>query len=324
MANSLQIGPDIWRARLGGRRVVVSYSGGKDSAAVCGALRAEGVEFDAVWFDTGWESADTYAFISEYGAQVAGKPIIRLAADLPVPDGLADECAELEGMLGRRSDMIRRCLKYACLPYRLQRWCTRDLKLTPFARWARSQGPFVNAIGVRAAESRARSRLDEWEQHPVLGDVEVWRPIFRWTEDDVIAAHHEYGLPVNPLYLRGSLRVGCWPCVMAGKHEIRTIATDDPERIAVIRRLEEIIQLRVAKTRGETRTVGWFMNPRPVRDPVTRRVVPGQGGCWPIDKVVDWAGTHQPSLLDEVYGNDRGCMRWGMCSASPKEVSDGE
>jgi 3'-phosphoadenosine 5'-phosphosulfate sulfotransferase (PAPS reductase)/FAD synthetase len=312
---ALTIGPGDWRKRIAGRRVVVSYSGGKDSAAVCGALRDAGIDFDAVYFDTGWESPTTYQFLAEYGEQVVGKPLTRLAADLPVPEGAEAEVAEIEGMLGHRSDMVRRCFKYMTPPSRMTRWCTGDLKLAPFERWAKEQAPFVNAIGVRAQESAARSRQAEWEAHPTLPGVDVWRPVFHWTEEDVIAAHHRFGLPVNELYLRGSRRVGCWPCIMASKNEIRTIASDDPARIAVIRRMEQLIEAGQERKGKRKYPVGWFMNPRPKRCPKTRKYLEKDKGLYlPIDLIVQWSGTHEKSLLDEMYGDERGCMRWGMCS----------
>jgi tRNA(Ile)-lysidine synthase TilS/MesJ len=41
--------------RLAGRRVVVSVSGGKDSASMCLLLKELGIPFEMVFMDTGWE-----------------------------------------------------------------------------------------------------------------------------------------------------------------------------------------------------------------------------------------------------------------------------
>jgi 3'-phosphoadenosine 5'-phosphosulfate sulfotransferase (PAPS reductase)/FAD synthetase len=42
----------------------------------------------------------------------------------------------------------------------------------------------------------------------------------------------------NPLYLQGMGRVGCMPCVMCGKDELREIARRFPDHIARIREWE--------------------------------------------------------------------------------------
>lgn len=49
--------------RINGRRVVLSVSGGKDSAAASLYLRELGIEHDRVFADTGWEHQKTYEYL---------------------------------------------------------------------------------------------------------------------------------------------------------------------------------------------------------------------------------------------------------------------
>lgn len=91
----------------------------------------------------------------------------------------------------------------------------------------------VNVVGIRRAESRARSQMEEWEWSDGF-DCEVWRPLVTWTAADVAAIHARHGLSINPLYAMGVSRVGCWPCIHARKEEIALVAKVDPERIALI------------------------------------------------------------------------------------------
>lgn len=107
----------------------------------------------------------------------------------------------------------------------------------------------VNAVGIRAAESAARSKMGEWEESATF-DCAVWRPLIAWTEAEVIAIHARHGLRPNPLYLMGATRVGCWPCIFARKAEIRLIADKDPSRISRLRVLEEEVGV-AAKIRHE-------------------------------------------------------------------------
>lgn len=309
------VGPPDWRARIDGRRVVVSVSGGKDSAAVCLALRAAGVDFDMVFCDTGWESRETYAYLRGPFRERFGE-VTEIRRNEPLPAGYEIEVLDLERRLGFESDMVRVCVRKAMLPSRMRRWCTDELKTSVFKAWCAEQGqPIVNAIGVRGGESASRSRLDEWEPAPWDGSISVWRPIFHWTYDDVVRAHRDTGLAPNPLYLDGAHRVGCWLCIQARKSEIGHVSQRDPERIAIIRDLEAL----VSRIRGDGRS--WYQNPNPKRDPATRKVLPGEGRCWPIDRIVAWAQSGR-GARDFDLPADGSCMRWGFCE-SPGSVHEG-
>ena len=176
----------------------------------------------------------------------------------------------------------------------------------------------VNAVGIRAAESAARATLPEWEWQSGF-DCEVWRPLLRWTEQEVIEIHHRHGLRPNPLYLLGATRVGCWPCIFARKSEIRLIADTDPGRIVRLRVLEQEVgaaaQARAARDgRAAPSPPAWFQNPLSRPGPDGHR----DGSCWPIDRVVDWsrsAGRGPLKTQDEFLFAAQldGCMRWGLC-----------
>lgn len=295
-------------ARLNGRQIVASVSGGKDSSAMSLYLKELGIEHRRVFMDTGWESPLTYEYLPAL-EEVLG-PITRIRAT-----------AQME-------DLIR---QKGMFPSRQVRFCTQELKVKPIVRFLKELigtgiEP-VNAVGIRAAESQARSQLAAWEWQDGF-DCEVWRPILEWTEQEVIAIHARHGLRPNPLYLLGARRVGCWPCIHARKSEVRLIADTDPDRIVRLRVLEDEVT-QAARTRAELagRTLSsspsWFMNP-------LRRVVDGkrEGGCWPIERVVAWSRTAyrgaRQTDRDEFLlaaGLD-GCMRWGLCETSASHAAN--
>jgi 3'-phosphoadenosine 5'-phosphosulfate sulfotransferase (PAPS reductase)/FAD synthetase len=126
------------------------------------------------------------------------------------------------------------------------RFCTEFLKILPTKEHVtklRYQGFDVVAVsGVRADESEDRKHLSEWAMSRTLGCYS-WRPLIRWTIGDVLAIHKKYNVPMNPLYALGAQRVGCWPCIMSNKAELRTIALQFPKRIDEIRSAEQKFEI---------------------------------------------------------------------------------
>ena len=277
--------PSEIKARLAGRRVVASISGGKDSAAMSLYLTELGIEHDRVFCDTGWEHDLTYEYLRGPLVEKLG-PITWLE-----PKRKMEELILHKGMF----------------PSRMRRYCTQELKVRPLARHFKARmdagDDIVNAVGIRAAESESRSKMPEWEWQDGF-DCEVWRPLLRWSEQDVIDIHHRHGLRPNPLYLKGAERVGCWPCIYARKDEIKLIADIDPNRITRLRVLEETVSNEAKDTRS------WFQDKSS-----------GTGECWPIDKAVEWSRTARGGKQFEMFSadsRDAGCMRWGLCDTNGK------
>jgi 3'-phosphoadenosine 5'-phosphosulfate sulfotransferase (PAPS reductase)/FAD synthetase len=268
--------------------IVASMSGGKDSTAMALHLIEQGIDFRAVFADTGWEHeamTDHLAMLEK----AVGRPIERV------------------GYPGGMEAIIK---KKGMFPGRRVRFCTQFLKIFPLNAFHESLDvDCIAAVGIRAGESEARSCLTEREQGEGM-IAETWRPILRWTVDDVIAIHKRHGVAPHPLYLKGLDRVGCWPCIFARKSEIRTIAEIDPGQIDRIERLETEVAERTRErkiAKGESMEAwnppGFFQARIPTPD--------GHYPCWPIRRVVKWAqGNGQEALFG---GWNSGCARWGMC-----------
>jgi 3'-phosphoadenosine 5'-phosphosulfate sulfotransferase (PAPS reductase)/FAD synthetase len=254
------------------------------------ALKAAGIRYRAVFMDTGWEHPDTMAYIRG-----------------PLTEAIGD----IEEIRGEHT-MVSLIRSRGTFPRQLRQFCTYELKVKPMQRFISQmleEEEVVNAVGIRGSESLRRSRMAPWE-HSDGFDCDVWRPLFDWSEDDVIQAHREAGLEPNPLYLRGMSRVGCWPCINASKADLRVFAASDPDRIEEIRALEDEIggaaQAR-AKARGEQydHPPAFFSRALPER---ARR------GFVPVDEIVRWSRTERGG---RQYGlglqTEPGCARWGLC-----------
>jgi 3'-phosphoadenosine 5'-phosphosulfate sulfotransferase (PAPS reductase)/FAD synthetase len=282
---------------------VVSISGGKDSTACALALREVGVSFRMVFADTGWEAPETYAHL----------------------DHLRERLGPID-VVGVPGGMVAKIRARAGFPARMQRWCTRELKIEPLRAYHDRLEAEVGVetacvMGVRADESEARAKLSVWEDEPA-GNRSwggwIWRPILHWSVEDVLAIHHRHGVSVNPLYRLGHSRVGCYPCIFANKEQVRLLAEHAPARIDEIRALEaEIVSERArrnAETPGRYRHVaGSFFQSN------------AGSGFTPIDEVVAWSRTERggrqlPLLPPAPTG---GCVMWGMCDPPTADVAAG-
>jgi 3'-phosphoadenosine 5'-phosphosulfate sulfotransferase (PAPS reductase)/FAD synthetase len=290
--------------------VVLACSGGKDSTAAGLWLREQGIKFRAVFYDTGWESDETYRYVETVLPEAFGVEVEH-CRNLPKmkPGRLAmAEAFEAQWMAGRVSPMVRWVIHKAMFPSTVsRRWCTSELKVASSKRVAAdiidAGGVPVFVVGVRADESEKRAKLPE----VTLGDAIEWRPLLSWTRADVYAIHRRAGVALNPLYeMRDIQRVGCWPCIGCRKGEIREIARRDPHRIDTIRALEALVAPLAAERTGEGNAPAFFQ--------ARRENEAGERPCTPIDEMVDWSRTLRGGEERDDQLSMLGCMS-GLCDA---------
>lgn len=282
-----------------GLHVIASVSGGKDSTALILALREAEIPASYVFADTGWEAPETIAYL----------------------DYLRETLSITIDVVGVPGGMVAKVLARAGFPGRMQRWCTRELKIEPLRGYhdaliAETGVETVSAMGIRADESASRAAMEEWSDEPEgarsWGGY-VWRPLLRWSVREVLEIHNRHGVRVNPLYQRGHNRVGCYPCIYSGKEEIALLTKD---RVDAIRELEE----RVTAMRAAANAV----EPGRYEREEAQFFQTQAKGFVGIDKVVAWArtvrgGRQFPLLQPSPTG---GCMRWGICDLPTKKEGE--
>ena len=200
----------------------VGVSGGKDSAAaLLFMVHLSGVEKEnirASFCDTGNEHEWTLAHVR----------------------WLSENVHPIETIYPERG-FYELALQRKRFPSACARFCTEELKIIPTAEHIlklKMEGRQIVAVsGVRGDESADRSKLSEWDFSGNLLCYN-WRPLIRWCLKDVFEIHNRFSVPLNPLYSAGAKRVGCFPCIMSRKDEVRNIALNFPERIARIREQE--------------------------------------------------------------------------------------
>lgn len=189
---------------------ILAYSGGADSGAVAQLLTLHGLDFTPVFCDTGWEHPLTYAHIAEFNDRIFSGSLVTLRSE------------EFRDM-----PMLVQIKKR--VPSAKARFCTEKLKVLPMQEYVRAIDDEVTIYqGLRRDESPSRQHAQEWEWSDAY-DCWVERPILNWTKQEVFEFHKDQNLPINPLYLTGASRVGCFPCVLINQGELRLFTEFYPE-----------------------------------------------------------------------------------------------
>ena len=229
-------------------KVIVSFSGGKDSQAcliqACKEFGAENIE--AVFCDTGWEHHLTYEHVKN------------------VTDSLGVRLVTLKSEIGGFEDL---CKRMKWFPDTTHRMCTVQLKIQPQIDYVLQHDEDLVIIqGIRAAESAARSKMpcsanyfqeylddDNKKRLYRKSDVREWcknhtatveRPMIGMSAQEIIDYILENGQQPNPLYKRGASRVGCYPCIYARLSEIKNTRHDQAYVMRVVKLEEELNRLR--------------------------------------------------------------------------------
>lgn len=220
---------------------LVSISGGKDSTAMWLYLKRELKlpNLIPLFSDTGWEHPLTYEYL-DYLEHELG-PLIRVRAE---------------------RDMLEAATHKGIFPSKMQRWCTRDLKMHPCREWLREQfdsgalkrEDVIQCSGVRHEESPSRAKMAEFAEMDDFNKLPQWRPIISWTWQEVFAMHDKHGVEANPLYKLGMGRVGCMPCIFATIPELGEIARRFPEVVDKVAAAER----SVAANRKVVRPASFF------------------------------------------------------------------
>jgi len=95
-------------------------------------------------------------------------------------------------------------------------------------------------------DKKGKPKFHTYRKKDVLASIDtvttdVLRPIIKWSATEVFDYISKSGIKANPLYYEGFSRVGCFPCIMCTKSEIRLIAENYKERIDEIRDFENKI-----------------------------------------------------------------------------------
>ena len=315
---------------------IISVSGGKDSTAtLLLAIERDAENLQAVFCDTGHEHPEVYSYLDYLELRV-GMPIRHVKPDFSEQvlrkrdvvvtkwrdEGVNEAIIEraLSVLQPTGNPFLDLCLWKGRFPSTMARFCTEELKRNPMQQQVlfplledHETEEVWSWQGVRADESTSRSKLPEKDE--VRDGLINYRPILTWTAQDVFEFHRKHGVKWNPLYEQGLSRVGCMPCIMCRKDELREIANRWPEEIERVAEWERLVSM--ASKRGASS----FYGPRVAGGGKSVAAMTHEEAqeVLNINRVVEWSMTGRGGKTFDMFARlapDVGCSSaYGLCDS---------
>lgn len=310
---------------------IISVSGGKDSTALLLLAIERGAEnLQAVFADTGHEHPQTYEYVQYLSDTV--HPIRTIKADFAEQiirkretvqtkwrnEGVSETiiARALAALVPTGIPFLDLCIWKGRFASTRDRFCSEELKRNPIIEQV--QMPLLEVgddimswQGIRADESPARATLPERDLVGGGKDGgELWnfRPILKWTVEDVFAMHDKHGIKPNPLYKQGMGRVGCMPCIHARKDELLEISRRFPEEIARLADWERMVS--EASKRGSST----FFEADTIPGN-SREMVNISHETHGIHSVIEWAKTARGGRQYDMFRVDGEQSEGRLCSS---------
>ena len=261
-----------------GKPLVVTDSGGKDSAVCRELVRRSGVPYELIHNLTTADAPETIYYIRERFRQ-AEEEGVPCTVNYPF-------------YKGKRVTMWSLIPQKKIPPTRLARYCCEILKersdenrfLTTGVRWAESQKrkegrgiyeSFAREKGKKIILNNDNDDRRQLFESCRIRSKHICNPIIDWSDHDVWDYIRSEKIPVNPLYEKGFFRVGCIGCPMAGKSRYREFALYPTYERAYKKAFEKMLLVRKLEGKDDS-TGGWIDAEHVFKWWMEDRTMPGQ------------------------------------------------
>ena len=135
------------------------------------------------------------------------------------------------------------------------RWCSSALKIDVMARVLANEPAYQGkkllvVTGERRQESSARSKYAESEPHRTntkARRVDHWRNVIDWSEEQVWGIIERHRIRPHPAYQLGWGRTSCLACIFGNEDQWASVSTIAPERFKRISDLERDFRSTIRK-----------------------------------------------------------------------------
>ena len=256
--------------RLYKQPLIVTDSGGKDSA-VCKALAARaGIPYEVMHNHTTADAPETVYFVRDEARRLEAEGV-KYTISYPM-------------YKGERTSMWALIVIAKIPPSRWRRYCCDVLKehgnenrfIATGVRWEESKKRADNRGTYEALPSNIKNKIilnnDNDENRRMLESCQlkakrVVNPIIDWTDRDVWDYIQSEKIPCNPLYEQGFERVGCIGCPLASKRlRIKEFSVFPKYKALYIQAFDRMLKAREGKkkTSGDAWEAGeevfhWWM-----------------------------------------------------------------
>lgn len=264
------------------QRIIVCFSGGKDSLACLLWLFEQGVPTDLIELHhhlvDGNEGSDLmdWPVTEAYCKAIAKAFGLRFTTSWKV-NGLEGEmdrnnestapiaipCGDGHRKIGGDGPLGTRRMFPQVTHNLRQRWCSSYAKIDCFSRWVCNDDSFNNSrtlviTGERAEESPNRAHYAVFEPHStdrrssakLQRHVDHLRPVHTWEERRVWEIIERWSVLPHPAYFIGVGRVSCQFCIFSSPNQWATNRKISPVRFYRIANKEALFNVTIQRTRS--------------------------------------------------------------------------
>jgi 3'-phosphoadenosine 5'-phosphosulfate sulfotransferase (PAPS reductase)/FAD synthetase len=240
--------------------LLLTDSGGKDSAVICRLAENAGIPFEIVHSHTTADAPETVYHVRKRAKEYEERGIL-YTIHMPVYKGRRTSMWDL---IPQKFIPPTRVARYCCAV--LKETTGRDRFIVTGVRWAESVRRASNRGGLEVISSTPGRSLilnaDNDEHRQLFESCQmkgqrVCNPIIDWTDRDVWDYLTEQKVEVNPLYCEGFHRVGCVGCPMAGRHRYKEFNRWPKYKQNYIRAFDRMLEARKANNKDAKNYTKW-------------------------------------------------------------------